>query len=295
MTTPAHLFEWRPFLAPFHAVVLHYPIGFLTMAFLLEIYRMRRPSDEARRITTWVIALSLLTGLISATLGIMRAGSGGYEAHNLDLHRWFGMSVPFLTLLTLWLQIRASKRPESAARLMAWTYRLSLTTTLVVLVIAGHYGGNLTHGSKYLVENAPEFIKTLLEEEPAELASTPADPTNAAPIAVVDPGAVFYREKIQPVFETKCVRCHGPEKQKGKYRLDRREYALKPGESGAEAIKPKEPFQSHLVKLIFLPPDHDEVMPPSGKEPLTPQEIIHVVQWIQMGAPFDTPPVAQTP
>ncbi len=24
-------FLWRPFLAPFHAVVLHFPIGFLTM------------------------------------------------------------------------------------------------------------------------------------------------------------------------------------------------------------------------------------------------------------------------
>ena len=45
----AKIFHWRPFLAPFHAVVLHFPIGFVTVAFLLEAYRTFRPGDEIRR------------------------------------------------------------------------------------------------------------------------------------------------------------------------------------------------------------------------------------------------------
>lgn len=49
------LFEWRPFLAPFHAVVLHFPIGFLTLAGILEIYREFRPSLELRRVTLLVL------------------------------------------------------------------------------------------------------------------------------------------------------------------------------------------------------------------------------------------------
>jgi uncharacterized membrane protein len=287
MTTNSNLFEWSPFLAPFHAVVLHYPIGFLTIAFFLEIYRTRRPTEEAHRITTWVIAWSLFTGVIAATLGIMRAGSGGYEVKTLDLHRWFGMAVPFLTLLTLWLQIKSPRLTGlRGGGLVGWTYRGALLVTLAMLVIAGHYGGNLTHGSKYLVENAPEFIRTFLEEAPEEQGTNGS--SQAVNGAVEGPGSRLYLEKIRPVLEAKCIRCHGQEKQKGKYRLDTREDALKPGESEQPGIKPNDPFESQVVRRIFLPSDHDEAMPPSGKEPLTPQEMVDLVQWIQLGAPYAT-------
>src|SRR4051812_47408167 len=66
-------FQWRPFLAPFHAVILHFPIGFLTVAGLLECYRAFRPSGELRRVTVMVLWLGLFTGVISATFGLMRA------------------------------------------------------------------------------------------------------------------------------------------------------------------------------------------------------------------------------
>ena len=159
------LFQWRPFLAPFHAVVLHFPIGFLTMAGLLEMYRAFRPSGELRRVTVFVLWLGLLTGIISACFGWLRASGGEYEVKALELHRLCGMAVPFATALALVLQWFAY-RNES---LRGWNraYRSVLTGTLTLVVVAGHYGGNLTHGSKYLVENAPEFVRELLEDEPA--------------------------------------------------------------------------------------------------------------------------------
>ena len=73
------LFQWRPFLAPFHSVVLHFPIGFLTMAGILEGYRAFRPSIELRRVTALILWLGLITGIISATFGLMRAGGGDYD------------------------------------------------------------------------------------------------------------------------------------------------------------------------------------------------------------------------
>ncbi|HAM73169.1 MAG TPA: hypothetical protein DCM86_16150 [Verrucomicrobiales bacterium] len=280
---PKGIFQWRPFLAPFHAVVLHYPIGFLTMAFLLELYRWKRPSPEVTRITTWIIVLSLLTGLIAATLGIMRAANGGYEGRNLDLHRWYGIAIPFLTLLTLGLQLRSCsgvRRPISLAG-----YRLGLVVTLFALVLGGHYGGNLTHGSKYLVQNAPQFLKTLLEEEAP--AAPPAG-TNGTPAKadLDDPGVKLFVDKVKPVFESKCLQCHGAEKQKGKYRMDTREMAFKAGESGKEPITAKEPMKSNLVRLILLPEDSDDVMPPSGKGQLKPEEVGEILRWIQLGAPW---------
>jgi hypothetical protein len=87
-------------------------------------------------------------------------------------------------------------------------------------------------------------------------------------------------------LETKCLQCHGEAKHKGGYRLDVSEMALKGGESGRAAIKPGDPLESNLVRLILLPRDSDDVMPPEGKEPLTSDEIMILIRWIQAGAPF---------
>jgi uncharacterized membrane protein len=269
------LFRWRPFLGPFHSLVLHYPIGFLTMAFILELYRMRRPSEELRGLTTLVIGLSLASGLVAATLGLMRAGGGDYNGQNLDMHRLFGMSVPFLTLFTLFLHVRGGR--AGSARAWLHGYRATLVCALTALVVAGHYGGNLTHGSKYLVQNAPDFVKELLE--PHAVAGPPSE-------EVRDAREQFFLDKVQPILEAKCIRCHGPEKQKGQYRLDRADIAAKGGESGKIAIKPEDPMESNLVRLIMLPREDDEAMPPEGKEPLTGEEVMTVVRWIQEGAAF---------
>ena len=69
-------------------------------------------------------------------------------------------------------------------------------------------------------------------------------------------------------------------------RLDIGEIALKGGESGKPAIKPDDAFQSNLIRLVLLPKDHDDVMPPTGKEPFTTQEVVTLINWIQEGAPF---------
>lgn len=272
--TAAHrVFLWRPFLAPFHAVVLHFPIGFVTMVLVLEIYRRARPNAELKRVTTLTLWLSLLGGAVAATLGILRATGGGYEPHELESHRWTGLAVVTFTLLTLALQHLAYR--NESRRLLTVGYRTLLGSTLGLLVFAGHMGGNLTHGSKYLTENAPDFIRAFMGEEP-----------KPATVTAVDEAQRFFIDKVQPIFERKCVRCHGPEKQKGEFRLDQVDLALKGGESGKPAIKPGDPLASELVRLILLPPGHDDIMPPSGKEAVTAEETLAIIRWIQKGALF---------
>ncbi len=272
------IFHWYPFLAPFHAVVLHLPIGFLTIAFILEIYRMIRPSEELNRVVRLVIWVSLLSGIVTASLGILRAQGGGYEAHAVEWHRWSGIAVPACTLLTLVVQGRAYR---GRSGLTTFAYRLSLLGTLFLLVVAGHLGGNLTHGAGYLVENAPAFLRDLLER------TRPAVPVQAA---APQPQGGVYAEKVAPVLKAKCYQCHGPEKQKGGYRLDQPELAMKGGESGKPGIVPGDVLGSNLARMILLPPDHDDVMPPSGKESLKSEELISVIEWIRGGAVFGPEP-----
>src|SRR5206468_1588407 len=60
---------------------------------------------------------------------------------------------------------------------------------------------------------------------------------------------VDFVTQIQPILKENCYACHGPEKQKGKLRLDSRELSLAGGGSGP-AIVPGHGNESYLVKRI---------------------------------------------
>lgn len=287
----AGLFQWRPFLGPFHSVLLHFPIGFVVMAFVVDLYSLWRRKPEIQPVIKLMLGLSVVTTLLTIGLGLMRATGAEYDPQTLVSHKNHGIAVGVLALVTLLAQWLAHRDPAGAPRpLLRGGYRLLLVGTIALLVIAGHEGGNLTHGSNYLTKHAPEFVKALIEEPSASTSPTASTTGDSE-------AARLYLEKVKPVFDTKCLGCHGPEKQKGKYRMDQPAVALKGGDSEKLAIKPGDPFASNLVRLILLPPDHDDVMPPTGKGTLTPDEVMHVIRWIQQGAviPGHTPEATAKP
>src|SRR5690242_18114962 len=62
----------------------------------------------------------------------------------------------------------------------------------------------------------------------AEKEKPSIDASKLPPIA--DKKDVTYGQDIKPIFEKSCFSCHGPEKAKGKLRLDSLAAALKGGE-----------------------------------------------------------------
>ncbi len=270
-------FSLTKFLGPFHSVVLHYPIGFVTLAVVLEIYSLKSPSPQLRQIITLVIGLAALSAVVAATFGILRAEEGGYDGGTVTIHRWTGVAVTAFTIIG-WLLHRSIVRNPTRTGLLK-TYRGLIAGNFLLLVVAGHEGGNLTHGANYLFEGAPTFVKKVIVEM-EEVVSTPK-----VEVPVEESKKIFVA-KIRPILEAKCIKCHGPDKMKGSFRLDVGEIAFKGGESGKPAIKPNDAFQSNLIRLVLLPKDHDDVMPPTGKEPLTTEEVVTLINWIQEGAPF---------
>jgi mono/diheme cytochrome c family protein len=101
-----------------------------------------------------------------------------------------------------------------------------------------------------------------------------------------DKKGVTFEKDIKPLFERSCFKCHGAEKQKGKLRLDDRALALQGGASGKPAITPGDPGRSEIIRASLLPKNHDEAMPPEGKEPLTEVELAALIRWIQEGASY---------
>src|SRR5204862_1479230 len=90
----------------------------------------------------------------------------------------------------------------------------------------------------------------------------------------------FVRD-VQPVFKASCLKCHGPEKPKGQFRLDSKPHALKGGVSG-KVILPGKGADSPLIKLLLLG-DPDERMPRKA-EPLPKAQIDLLRAWIDQGA-----------
>jgi mono/diheme cytochrome c family protein len=93
---------------------------------------------------------------------------------------------------------------------------------------------------------------------------------------------VDFVKDIQPVLQQNCIRCHGPEKQKAKLRLDSRGAALEGGKNGPSLVE-GDGARSELVRRISLPKTDDDFMPSEG-EPLSKEQIAQIKKWIDEGA-----------
>ena len=97
----------------------------------------------------------------------------------------------------------------------------------------------------------------------------------------------FFEEKVRPILETRCLKCHGGGgKVKGGFRLDSRAAVLKGGELGP-AVDRDQPDRSLLLRAIR----YEELeMPPGGKLPAAEQGVL--TRWVQQGVPWGSQPAA---
>jgi len=200
----------------------------------------------------WNLALlGSVSAVVTAAFGVFLSWNGNYEPTLLFRHKWLGISVAVLSVVTVGLRGRAGSTRE---------YRGVLVLTLMLLLIGGHEGGSLTHGSGFLFETSA-------------LSETPG---------------VFDASPAARVLETHCYECHGSSKQESGLRLDDRGAILAGGESGEPAVVPGRAMAGELVRRITLPRDDEDAMPPDGRERPSADEILALIDWINAGASFGT-------
>jgi mono/diheme cytochrome c family protein len=97
---------------------------------------------------------------------------------------------------------------------------------------------------------------------------------------------IDFARDIKPIFEQSCLRCHGPEKPKSKFRLDNRDFALKGGDKGVDIVVGKSggsPLIHYVAGLV-----EDMQMPPPGKgDALTTNQVSLLRAWIDQGAVWE--------
>ena len=88
----------------------------------------------------------------------------------------------------------------------------------------------------------------------------------------------FFETSIRPLLHSRCVKCHGENKQESGLRLDSLEGLLAGGDSGT-AVAPGTPDESLLLQAVRY---ESFEMPPD--EPLSDKQIANLERWIADGA-----------
>ena len=93
---------------------------------------------------------------------------------------------------------------------------------------------------------------------------------------------VDFSADIKPIFNKKCIICHGGVKAKSGFSVLFREDALSKTESGNPAIIPGDPEGSELIRRISIKEPEERM--PYKHEPLSKNEISLLKRWIKQGA-----------
>ncbi len=107
------------------------------------------------------------------------------------------------------------------------------------------------------------------------------------------PRPVDFVKDVYPIFKESCISCHGPEKQKGKYRMDTWEGAFKDTDYGP-TIVPGKSEQSSIIHMVANQVDDADASAErqaGAVEPLTREQIGILRAWIDQGAKWPDGPV----
>jgi uncharacterized membrane protein len=256
------------FFGRLHPLLVHLPIGLILLLALLELLARRPALKHANSNAGLLLAFAVPMALATALCGWLLSLGGGYQDRLLQWHKWTGIATAAACVLAGLLYRLDLKK----------AYRFSLYSSVLVLIFASHFGGSLTHGSDYLVRYAPNPFRRWL--------SGPPQPPPVAPKPREVASLQAFGDLIDPVFQKDCAACHGPEKAKGKLRLDSLAGALKGGDSGPVIIAGKS-ADSALIKRLRLPIAHEDHMPPDGKPQPSLDDISLLQWWVDAGAPGD--------
>jgi len=238
-----------------HPFLLHVPIVLLILVLVLWIFRKNVEGNSFQKIFSPILHVSVFTSALTALMGFFLSKEGGYDETTIYWHKLLGVITALLAyiMLLIYKATGENKKIFGAA---------SITTTLL-LVVASHFGSNLSHGEGFVWQPFRGEEKT--EEEKITDSST------------------MFAAAIKPILKTKCFSCHNETKAKGKLVMTSEEKLLAGGKSGP-IWKAGDASNSRIIHNINLAEDDKKHMPPLGKPQLNEEEINFLYTWIQSGA-----------
>ncbi|WP_109829724.1 FN3 associated domain-containing protein [Reichenbachiella versicolor] len=238
---------WLQPLGRMHPMILHFPIAFVALLVLLDLFRKQLDESSYRKVNRFLLWLTSLSTIVAVLMGFFLYKEG-YDSELMTIHKWTGASIAYLCYLLLLLDAKS------------WIYKTLLYGSFLNVIVIGHFGAGLTHGTEFILEPVISKESNEIQEE------TPV-----------------FEAVIQPILKSKCQSCHNSEKHKGDLDLSTPKGIAKGGENGLVWIAGN-PTESAIIHRAFLPIEDKEHMPPKGKAQLSNPEIELLKVWIQDGA-----------
>ena len=270
------------FFGRFHPVVVHLPIGFVILTWVLNTLAVFKKKEGFYDTLPVLLLLTAIASFISSVFGYLLSLSGGYDELLLSWHQWTGIGFTFIVFV-LWIFYKRWLKSGDVPGKVSWSV---LTISILLVSSVGHDGGSLTHGKTFLTDYMPNPGRRLIGLEPII--------KKEKKIFTSPDSALIYNDLVQPMFESKCFSCHNADKMKGELRMDTPELLVEGGEHGAVFL-PGNSNESELVIRMLLPKDDKKAMPPDGKTGLSPKQIEIVKWWIDSGASFDAKVIDMQP
>ncbi|RBP41389.1 leucine rich repeat (LRR) protein [Roseimicrobium gellanilyticum] len=291
---------WALFFGRFHPIAVHVPVGVLFLAALMDVLAIRRSplGDALKPAITFIMGVGAFGAVVAVILGVVLSREGGYDSATFQAHQTLGLATAVLAILSF-----VFKLITDASGRIPIMHRFFMVSTLGVMSVGAHLGGNMVHGPDYLLDHAPTAVQTNVEKAEEKLLSffgplrkdipgaenhapEPGSENPQPAAANIDPAdPTVYASLVAPLMETYCYSCHGADKDKGALRLHTHELMLKGGDSGYNLV-PGQPDKSLMISTMLLPLDDEDDMhmPPGNKPQPKKEEIALLSWWVKEGA-----------
>jgi len=245
-----HLPLWLQVAGRMHPMFLHFPITLLLVYFVTFWIPLNEASSPWVTIIGFIAAFS---AIITAIMGLLLSLQETQDGAVFFRHKWGGVSIALLAFLFYFLHSFFIRKKNIGRP-------LTIAATVLVL-ITGHWGGDLTHGENYLLQ-----------------------PFAAEKKIVPLSQAIAYGDIIQPLFQRRCAGCHNDGNSKGGLSLSDTTGMLKGGKTAAFFIA-GDAVHSLFLKRISLPAEDKKHMPPNMQLPAEELQLLH--SWVKAGAPLN--------
>ncbi len=183
-----HVPAWLQVVGRMHTMFLHFPIVMLSLCIFWELFSgyKKTYAGVKAEIGDELLLAAAITSVISALMGLFLSREVGYTPDLLVWHKWGGVFVSFLSLA--WYVFRVKMRQIKPVLLT------TAFAAIVMIVVTGHLGANITHGQDFLFAPVIAEVKKL-------------------PVLFED--AEVFADMVQPILQAKCMSCHNAQKAKG--------------------------------------------------------------------------------
>ena len=135
--------NWLQTLGRLHVVVVHFPIALLLIAGVIEGWRAIRRAEKPSPTALMCVVVGGIFAILASGLGWIHKWyfDGGTD---VQIHQWLGIAAAGTALAAILVLGLPNRRRAVQA------YRWVTMLCALLVALAGHFGGDLTHGDGYL-------------------------------------------------------------------------------------------------------------------------------------------------